>query len=313
MFDKTGTLTYGNLKVSKIYNYSDYDEEELLKIVTSLEDKSAHPIASAFKNDSKKLELEEIENFKNIPGLGLFGIVNQNEYYVGNSKILTKEKIKNPYSKEEKELSKAGNSIVYVVENKKIIALIGVKDIVRNNAKLIIKELKSLNKTVIMLTGDNALTANEVASSLGINKVISNVMPADKTKEIRKLMEQGKKVMMIGDGINDAPSLATATIGVSLGSGTDIASNSADVILMNNNLMSIVNLIKISKKTIRNIKQNLFWAFFYNVVMIPIAMGIFSKWNLNMNPMFAGFAMIMSSFTVILNALRLKKIKLEKI
>ena len=169
-----------------------------------------------------------------------------------------------------------------------------------------------MGKKVIMLTGDNDLTAKTVAKELEIKEVIANVLPKDKVNEVEKLMKTGKKVMMIGDGVNDAPSLATATIGVSISSGTDIANNSADVILMNDNLLNLLNLLKISDKTIRNIKQNLFWAFFYNICMIPLAIGLLSKWNINMNPMVAGFAMTMSSLTVIINALRLKKIKLER-
>ena len=169
-----------------------------------------------------------------------------------------------------------------------------------------------MGKEVIMLTGDNEATASVIASSLKIDKVTANVMPKDKSSVIKKLLNENKKVMMIGDGINDAPSLALATIGVSLKSGTDIASNEASVILMNNNLESILNLYTISEKTIKNIKQNLFWAFFYNMCMLPVAMGLFTKFGLNMNPMLASIAMTLSSLTVILNALRLKKIKLKR-
>ena len=311
VFDKTGTLTYGNLKVSGFYNYSDYNEKELLRMVASIESKSTHPIASAFKV-KKENELLEVKQFENIQGLGLTGSINNKKYYVGNNKLLLKLGIKNSYEQDEEILQKNGNSIVYVIENKKILALIGVKDIVRDNAKRVIKELKGLNKRVIMLTGDNVLTANIVAKELGIDEVIANVLPKDKTNKIKDLMNSGKSIMMIGDGINDAPSLATANIGVSISSGADIANNSADVILMSNNLVSLVNLIKVSKNTIRNIKQNLFWAFFYNVCMIPIAVGLFSIWGINMNPMIAGFAMTISSLSVIFNALRLKKIKLER-
>lgn len=311
VFDKTGTLTYGNLKVSKIYNYSDYNEKKLLKIVASIEDKSTHPIASAFKL-KKEDKLLEIEQFESIQGLGLTASINNKKYYVGNNKLLLRLGIKNGYKQDEETLQKDGNSVVYVIENEKILALIGVKDIVRDNAKRVIEQLKELNKQVIMLTGDNILTAKAVAKELGINKVIANVLPKDKTNKIRDLMKSGKNVMMIGDGINDAPSLATADIGVCVSSGTDIANNSADVILMSNNLISLVHLIKISKITIRNIKQNLFWAFFYNACMIPIAVGLFSIWGININPMIAGLAMTISSLTVVFNALRLKKIKLER-
>ena len=164
-----------------------------------------------------------------------------------------------------------------------------------------------------MLTGDNKETATKIAKELGINNIISNVMPKEKTNEIKKLLNDNKKVMMIGDGINDAPSLKTASIGVSISSGTDIATNSADIILMNNNLISLLNLLKISKKTILNIKENLFWAFFYNICMIPVATGLLSAKGIVMNPMIAAFAMTASSLTVTINALRLKKIKLRRI
>lgn len=310
IFDKTGTLTYGNLNVSKIHNYSDYTESKLLNIVARLESKSTHPIANAFKiYDLKDMKVQE---FKNIVGLGLSGVIDGKKYYIGNNKILSKLKIKNSKLQDEKKLAESGNSIVYVIEDNEIIALIGVGDVVREGASKVINELKESGMEVVMLTGDNQLTAHFVAKELGINKVISSVMPKDKASVIKSLMNDGKKVMMIGDGINDAPSLATASIGVSVSSGTDIANNSADVILMNDNLFNLLNLILISKKTIRNIKQNLFWAFFYNICMIPLAIGLLSKWNIHMNPMVAGLAMTISSFTVILNALRLKRTKLRR-
>ena len=307
-FDKTGTLTYGNLKINKIYNYSDYKDSELKIIVSSLENKSSHPISNAFKEN--KLKLKEVTNYKNIDGIGLEGKIDSNKYYIGNSKLFDILKINNKYLNDEKELSSDGNSILYVIENKNVIALIGVKDIIRSDAKNIIKELNN-DKEVIMLTGDNDITAKVIASELNINNVISNVLPSDKVNKIKELMKD-KTVMMVGDGINDAPSLATSSIGVSIGSGTDIANDSSDVILMNDNLVNIINLINISKKTIKIIKENLFWAFFYNICMIPIAIGLLSKYGINMNPMIAGLSMTLSSLTVVLNTLRLKNIKVRK-
>ena len=193
-----------------------------------------------------------------------------------------------------------------------MIGLIGVKDIVRENAKETIQRLQALGKNVIMLTGDNEKTAHMIANLVGIDTVIANVMPQDKVKVIKDFIEKGKNVMMVGDGINDAPSLATANIGISVNRGTDIAADSSDVILMNDNLEKILSFIDISKKTIRNIKQNLFWAFFYNVCMIPIAIGIFRPVGIVMNPMLAGFAMTISSLTVVFNALRLKQRSMKK-
>lgn len=311
IFDKTGTLTYGNLRISKIINKSDYLDKDLIEIVSSLESKSMHPIASAFnsyaeKNNLKKIDVKE---FKNVAGIGLSGIVNDKKYLIGNNKLFEKYKIDNNMFKEEKELSLDGNSIVYVVEDKKVIAIIGVKDIIRDNACAVINKLKQINKRVIMLTGDNEVTANIIAKSIAIKEVIANVSPKDKSNKIKELKNKNLKVMMVGDGINDAPSLSLADIGVSLKSAIDIAADSADVILMRNDLNSIYNLFDISKKTLINIKGNLFWAFFYNACMIPIACGLLEFVDITMNPMIAGLAMTLSSFTVIINALRLKRWK----
>ena len=308
VFDKTGTLTYGNLKISKLCNYSNYNNSKLLNIVSSIESKSNHPIASAFKTNDK---LQKVTSFKNIDGIGLKGVINNKEYYVGNNKLIKKLKINNTHSKDELDLVNNGNSIIYVIEDNNIIALIGVKDIIRKEAKEVIKKLNNMNKNVIMLTGDNEITAQVIAKELGIKEVIANVLPKEKSEKIKELMNNNKYLMMVGDGINDAVSLVTANIGVALSSGTDIANNSADVILMNNNLINIINMFHISKKTITNIKQNLFLAFFYNICMIPLAIGLLSKWNINMNPMLGSIAMTLSSITVVLNALRLKNIKLE--
>ncbi len=306
VFDKTGTLTNGNLRISKIINKSNYKDKDLLKIVSSLESKSTHPIASAFNNNLEKLEVSE---FKNISGIGLKGTINNKKYLIGNNKIFDKFKIINNIVEEEKELSLDGNSIVYVIEDKKVIALIGVKDIIRDNAKEVVDKLKHINKRVIMLTGDNEITANIIAKSIGINEIIANASPLDKSNKIKELKNTGLKVMMVGDGINDAPSLSIADIGVSLNSAIDIAADSADVILISNDLNAIYNLFNISKKTLDNIKSNLFWAFFYNTCMIPIACGLLESINISMNPMLAGLAMTLSSFTVIVNALSLKRWK----
>ena len=311
VFDKTGTLTYGNLRISKIINSSVYSDNDLIELVSSLESKSTHPIASAFENYANENNLKKlsVREFKNIVGIGLKGVINEKEYLIGNNKMLEKYNIDNKVSKEEKELSLDGNSIVYVIENKKVIALIGVKDIIRDNATDVISKLKHLNKRVIMLTGDNRITANIIAKSIDIKEVIASVSPKEKSNKIKELKDKGLKVMMVGDGINDAPSLSFADIGVSLNSAIDIAADSADVILMKNDLNAIYNLFAISKKTLSNIKGNLFFAFFYNICMIPIACGLLEFINISMNPMIAGFAMTLSSFTVIINALRLKKWK----
>ena len=317
VFDKTGTLTYGKLKISKIINYSsNLNSDEILRIVGSVEAKSTHPIAGAFLEYLKEHMLGEynVEEFKNISGLGIKGKVENKNYILGNHKILEKfgiegkeEKDKlEEIKKEETKLAKEGNSIIYVIEEEKIIALIGVNDLVRENVKDVVKELNKNNIETIMLTGDNIDTANLIAKETGITKVIADVMPEQKTNTIKDLKKQGKIVMMCGDGINDSPALATADIGISVNSGTDIAIDSSDVILIKNDLSKILELITISKKTIKNIKQNLFWAFFYNSLMIPIAIGLLKPIGIEINPMIAGLAMTLSSLTVILNALRLK-------
>ena len=308
-FDKTGTLTKGELSISKIYNYSNIEENEILRKVASIEKKSEHPIARAIvkKAQEEKIELEEIKEFKAIPGFGVEGITKKGEeYLIGNKKLMVENNIKISNEQDEKDLVNQENSILFVSLNNELIALIGVKDILKENVIDVIKKLKNRNIDIVMLTGDNEKTADIIAKEIGINKVISNVTPKEKSEQIKKLKTNGL-VMMCGDGINDSVSLVTADIGVSVSSGTDIAMDSSQVVLMNDNLEKIDNLIEISRKTIRNIKQNLFWAFFYNICMIPIACGILQPFGITMNPMIAAFAMTISSLTVVLNALRLKE------
>lgn len=311
VFDKTGTLTYGTLKIDTILNYSDLEEKELLQLVTSLEVKSTHPISQAFVEYARerKLKLLEVADFENVSGYGIRGKIEGKEIILGNSKFLEKSNIKNQYSRDENSLAKRGSSIVYVAIDGIVIAMIGVNDIIRDNVKKVVKLLKERKIETIMLTGDNHQTADIIAKEVGIEHVISDVLPTDKAKTIQSLKKEGKQVLMCGDGINDSPALANADIGVSVHSGTDIAMDSADVILMKNDLHKIVDLMIISKKTIHNIKQNLFWAFFYNILMIPVAMGLFRGFDISINPMIAGFAMMISSLTVIVNSLRLKSIK----
>lgn len=308
VFDKTGTLTYGKLKISEIINLSKLEEKELLQIVGSIESKSTHPIGKAFTDylEENKIEELEVKNIQNIAGLGMKGNIGEKEIILGSSKILDKYGIQNEHKEKEIKLAENGNSIVYVIQNKQIIAIIGVNDIIRENSKEVIKKLSDKKIETIMLTGDNEQTAKKIAEELGITKVISNVMPGEKANTIKELKKDNKFVMMCGDGINDSPALASSDIGISVNSGTDIAMDSSDVILTKNNLSSILNLINISKKTIKNIKQNLFWAFFYNILMIPIAIGILNPIGIAINPMIASLAMVLSSITVILNALRLR-------
>jgi len=312
LFDKTGTLTKGKLSISKIYNYSNIKENDIIKIVSSIEAKSEHPIAKGIVRDAKerKITLEKVKEFKNVPGLGVTAIYNDNKYIIGNKKLMEKNNIvlNDKILKDEEELQLLGNSILFVAKEDKLIALLGVKDNVKENAKEVISRLKKLGIKVVMITGDNEKTANAIASSIGIKEVIAGVMPKDKAKAVEDLKNNNELVMMCGDGINDSISLVKADIGVSVGSGTDVAMDSSNVVLMNDNLEKIVDLIEISKKTIRNIKQNLFWAFFYNLCMIPIAIGLLSPLGISINPMMASIAMTISSVTVTLNSLRLKRI-----
>lgn len=313
VFDKTGTLTYGKLKIAQIINYSKMQEKELMQIVGSLEKKSTHPIGKAFEDylNENKIETLEVKDFKDVSGYGIIGKIAENVVILGNYKILEKYDITNSHKQDEEKLAKEGNSIIYVVINNEISAIIGVNDIVRENSKEVISKLNKNKIETVMLTGDNTQTAEKIAKEIGITTVISNVTPREKTEVVKKLKTEGKYVMMCGDGINDSPALASSNIGVSVNSGTDIAMDSSDVILTRNDLNSILNLINISKKTMRNIKQNLFWAFFYNSLMIPIAMGLFIKWGITINPMIASLTMVISSLTVTLNALRLKRIKIN--
>ncbi len=306
VFDKTGTLTFGNLKVFKIYNYSNYKDNDLINIVSNIEKNSSHPISTAFKV-KKKLE---VTDFKTLNGKGIKASINNKVYYLGNNSLLTDLKIKDSHEEDYSNLINNGCSIIYVIEDNNVIGLIGVKDIVRSNIKDVITRFNDNNIEVIMLTGDNEVTANIIAGELGITKVISNVLPKKKASTIKDLVSKGRKVIMVGDGINDAPALVNATIGISVNDGTDVAMDSADVILMNNDISNILDLIKISKKAYLIIKENLFWAFFYNLLMIPIAIGLFENYGISMSPMFASIAMTISSLTVVLNSLRLNKMKI---
>lgn len=307
VFDKTGTLTYGKLKVFKIYNYSSYSEKELLNRVANLEKKSSHPIQTAFTVEKKS----EVKDFKTLNGMGIMGTIDGKKYYLGNDKILKELKLEERNKKDYDFLVKNGCSILYIVEEDTVLGIIGVKDVIRTDVRETILHFQEMGIDVIMLTGDNQEVSSKIAKELGIKKVISNVLPNAKKEEIEKLVHDGRKVIMVGDGINDAPSLVTATVGVSINDGTDVAMDSSDVILMNNHMKNILDLIMISKASYRIVKQNLFWAFFYNICMIPVAIGLFENHGISMTPMFGSIAMIFSSFTVVLNSLRLRRMKNE--
>ena len=309
IFDKTGTLTYGNLKISRVIDFGKMPEKDMMSLVCSAEAKSSHPISKAFAEYAKDntLTLSEPEQFENIDGMGIRTVIGGKSYYFGNAKLLAKYGIENDRLDDANALADEGNTLVYVADEVQILSIIGINDIIRDNVDRLIRTLHSFHVEPIMLTGDNEQTAKKIAAQAGIEHVISGVLPAEKGNVIKELKAEGDKVMMIGDGINDSPALALSDIGVSVNSGSDIAMNSADVILMNDDLMKIPELIRTSRATVRNIKQNLFWAFGYNTVCIPIAAGIlYPSLHLLLNPMLAGLAMSLSSICVVGNALRLK-------
>ena len=309
IFDKTGTLTKGTLSFSKMYNYSDLNDDDIFKIIAGVEKKSEHPIAKAIVEEAEKrnIDFDEVKEFKAISGQGVFAVVENYDVLIGNKRLMDSNNISVNESDFD-ELVNDGNSILYVSLNNKVVALIGVKDIVKENVSGVIASLKKKNINVVMLTGDNEVTAKKIAEIAGIETAVANVMPSQKAEYVEKFKKDGS-VMMCGDGINDSVSLVKADIGVSVSSGTDIAMDSAQVVIMNDNLDRINDLIRISSKTIRNISGNLFWAFFYNICMIPIAMGVFVGLGVSMNPMLAALAMVFSSLFVVLNALRLRVVK----
>ena len=307
LFDKTGTLTDGKPKIAKIFNYSDLSDEDLIKTAAALEEKSAHPIANAFKAYlfERKTKADRVEKFENLAGFGLKGVVGGKKVALGNAKLLKEYELA-AKSGDEKALTNEQNSIVYVVIDGKLSGLIGIKDMIKKNAPEVIKALESKKIEVWMLTGDNESTAQKVASKIGIKNVMANVLPNQKTQKVHELKNAGFAVMMAGDGINDSPALTASDIGLSIDTGTEIAVSSADVVLKNDNLMSIVKLFDISEKTLKIIKQNLFWAFFYNALMLPVAMGFFAPFGIQLSPHMASIAMILSSMFVVGNTLRLR-------
>ena len=305
IFDKTGTLTYGKPRISEIINYTDKSDDEILKLVSSAEIKSSHPLSTAFKNylENHNLKPYDSSYFKNTPGKGIEATVNSQKLIIGSSSFLKENKIKIPKNKIK------NNTLIYVSINGKLSAVISISDVIRKEAKEVIEKLNSQGIQTIMLTGDNSTVAKAISSSLNIKEYYASQTPKDKAQVIQKLKEKYGYIMMCGDGINDSIALTKADIGLSLKGASDIAINCADVILIKDDLTGILNLLNVSKKTFRKIKQNLFWAFFYNSLMIPIAMGLVK--DLTISPVIASIAMMFSSIFVVLNSLSLNKIKLK--
>lgn len=313
VLDKTGTITKGKPFVKDILSY--IDENEFLKIAGSLESKSEHPLSLAIKEEIKKRDIQivECDNFKAILGSGVTGYIDKKKYYAGNNRLMESLNLMNDEMKEkEKSYSKEGKTILFFATEERIIGIITVADTIKEDSKYAIDEFKKLGITTIMLTGDNYDSAKTIASQVGIDHVIAHVLPEEKKEVIDRLKHYGK-TMMIGDGINDAPSLTSADIAIAIGAGSDIAIDSADIILTSSSLNDAVKAIRLSKITLRNIIENLFWAFFYNIIMIPIAAGCFSALGLNkLRPWMGAFAMACSSLCVVLNALRLNLYDLNK-
>lgn len=310
VLDKTGTLTQGKPVITDIVTAEGYDENRLLTIAASIEKLSEHPLAKPIVEDAEKrnLQLDKIDNFFLEQGKGIGGKIDGVLFFAGNA--LSVENKSNSLENEYKRLAGDGKTPLYISDNKNVLGIIAVMDTLKPDSKEAVERFKRLGIEVIMLTGDNSRTAEAIRAQLGIDKAIAEVMPADKEEQIRKLQAQGKKVAMIGDGINDSPALTRADVGIAIGAGTDIAIESADIVLMKSTLMDAVATIELSKATFRNIKENLFWAFFYNALCIPIAAGVFYvPFGLTLNPMFAAAAMSFSSVFVVTNALRLKFFK----
>ena len=308
--DKTGTITVGSPTVTNIIT-NDICEEELIQIAYSLEKNSEHPLAKAIiaKAEEMKLNATSTEEFKTLTGNGLYALIHQKKVYGGSEKFIsTIVTIPEEIKTKANALAKEGKTPLYFVEDNKLLGMIAVADVVKDDSLSAIKELNDMGIETVMLTGDNYATAQAIGKEVGVKHIVSGVLPNEKESVIKSLQQYGK-VAMVGDGINDAPALTRADIGIAIGAGTDVAIDSADVVLRNSKLTDVVKAIRLSKATLTNIHENLFWAFIYNLICIPLAMGLTSY---KMNPMFGAAAMSLSSFTVCMNALRLNLINLDK-
>ncbi|MDD2627367.1 MAG: heavy metal translocating P-type ATPase [Clostridia bacterium] len=312
VLDKTGTITSGKPEVTDIISFNNTNKKELLKIMYSLESKSEHPLAEAINKKAKeeKIEKEKVDEFLAVVGKGIQGKIKSDYYIVGSLKFMEEKGLNIKDIKDNKSYEKQGKTLLYLAKNQEFVGAIAVKDNIKETSKEAIKSFKKRNLKVIMLTGDNKYTAEAVKNEVLIKEVISEVMPQDKEKVISKLQKEGNRVLMCGDGTNDSPSLAKADVGIAVGTGTDIAIESADIVIVKDDLRDVVTAMDLSKAVMGNIKQNLFWAFFYNVIGIPIAAGmLYIPFGLKLSPMIGAAAMSMSSVCVVLNALRIKRFK----
>ncbi|PIY68723.1 heavy metal translocating P-type ATPase, partial [Candidatus Roizmanbacteria bacterium CG_4_10_14_0_8_um_filter_39_9] len=313
VFDKTGTLTKGKPEVTDTLSFKDLDEDEVLSIAASLEKQSEHPLAEAIYQyaDEEGLGLSTVEGFKAIPGHGVQGNLENITYYFGNRKLikdvvgLSIEKIDRKMSR----LEEQGKTVMILANRTDILGLIGVADTVKETSREAAEKLKKLGIEVYMITGDNAKTAKAIALQVGITNVLAEILPEDKAKNVKKLQDEGRKVAMVGDGINDAPALAQADLGIAMGSGTDVAMEAGGIVIIKNDLRDVANAIDLSKTTMNKIKQNMFFALFYNVMGIPVAARVFASLGLVLKPELAGLAMALSSISVVTNSLLLRGYK----
>ena len=316
VFDKTGTITKGKPILTNLIAYGKYNKNELLKIAASVENDSEHPLAEAIVNKAKEknIEIKPHEKFRAMPGYGIRAIFEGKEVQIGNRKLMENRKINVEISQKDYDiLLNEGKTPMYISIDNELAGLVAVADVIKETSKEAIEKLKKMGIKTIMLTGDNEKTAKFIAKQVGIDDVISEVLPYQKSQKVKELQEKDEFVAMVGDGINDSPALAQANVGIAIGNGTDVAIESADIVLIRNDLRDVAGAIALSKATITNIKENLFWAFFYNVLGIPFAAGIFYAFfnGPKLDPMIAAFAMSFSSVSVLGNALRLKFFKVK--
>ena len=313
VMDKTGTITQGKPVVTDLACQSGVTEDYLLQIAASLEKLSEHPLARAIVAEAEKRNTQflPVEQFEQIPGQGIKGSIQGLACLAGNQKLLNAEGIHDEALEQlQDQMADQGKTPLFFAAAGKLIGMVAVADVVKPTSKQAIADLQTMGIEVVMLTGDHKKTAEAIRKQVGVDRVVAEVLPQDKEREVRSLQASGKKVAMVGDGINDAPALARADVGIAIGAGTDVAMESADIVLMRNDLLDVTGAIELSKATIRNIKENLFWAFFYNIIGIPIAAGCwYTAFNLKMNPMVAALAMSFSSVFVVSNALRLRFFK----
>ena len=313
VMDKTGTITQGQPMVTDIACPEGVDQTEFLQIAASLEKLSEHPLAHAIVTEAERRRMSylPVRNFEQIPGQGIRGEIDGAECLAGNQKMMQAFSVYNEdMDRLQDQLASEGKTPLFFARNRVLMGMIAVADVVKPTSREAIQELKQMGIEVVMLTGDHAKTAEAIRRQVGVDRVIAEVLPQDKEREIRRIQEGGRKVAMVGDGINDAPALARADVGIAIGAGTDVAMESADIVLMKNDLLDVAGAIELSKATIRNIKENLFWAFFYNAICIPVEAGCFyTAFDLKMNPMVGALAMSFSSVFVVSNALRLRFFK----